>query len=124
MQDMVSILINNDLKKTFDQNKIENLYFPDPRNKNFFLKGFCQKSSIKSLQKKFGLSKIDQNDYEKIRINNTIPEAEKDIEVGKTLLLEARFDKLNGISWEKGCILNRVKAGTSYRGKLKNKYME
>ena len=56
MHDMVSILINNDLKKTFDQNKIENLfYFPDPRNKNFFLKGFCQKSSIKSLQKRLPL---------------------------------------------------------------------
>lgn len=121
MHDMVSILLNHTLKKKFDQKKIENLYyFSDPRNKNFFLKGFCQKSSIKSLQKKYGLSKIDQNDFEKIRINNTIPEAEKDIEVGKTLLLEARFDKLNGISWEKGCYIGQeVTAITNYRGKLK-----
>ena len=121
MQDMVSILVNNDLKKKFEENKIENLiYFTDPRNKNFFLKGFCRTSSIKFLQNKFGLSKIDQNDYEKIRIYNTIPEAEKDIEVGKTLLLEARFDKLNGISWEKGCYIGQeVTAITNYRGKLK-----
>lgn len=121
MQDMVCILVNNNLQKKFDQNTIENfIYFPDPRNNKFFLKGFCQKSSIKSLQKEFGLSKIDQNCYEKIRISNTIPEAEKDIKVGKTLLLEARFDKLNGISWEKGCYIGQeVTAITNYRGKLK-----
>ena len=108
MQDMVSILVNNNLQIKFDQNRIEGIfYFPDPRNNKFFLKGFCQKSSIKSLQKEFGLSKIDQNFYEKIRISNTIPEAEKDITVGKTLLLEARFDKLNGISWKKGCYIGQ-----------------
>ena len=121
MQDMVCILVNNNLQKKFDQNTIENfIYFPDPRNNKFFLKGFCQKSSIKSLRKEFGLTKIDQNCYEKIRISNTIPEAEKDIKVGKTLLLEARFDKLNGISWEKGCYIGQeVTAITNYRGKLK-----
>jgi hypothetical protein len=121
MQDMVSILVNNSLQIKFDQNRIEGIfYFPDPRNNKFFLKGFCQKSSIKSLQKEFGLSKIDQNFYEKIRISNTIPEAEKDIKVGKTLLLEARFDKLNGISWKKGCYIGQeVTAITNYRGKLK-----
>ena len=58
MQDMVCILFNNNLQKKFDQNIIENfIYFPDPRNNKFFLKCFCQKSSIKSLQKEFGLSK-------------------------------------------------------------------
>ena len=53
MQDMVSILINNDLKKTFDQNKIENLfYFPDPRNKKFFFERVLPKIFNKIFTKK------------------------------------------------------------------------
>lgn len=121
MQDMVSILINHNLREKLEKNKIEYLiHFSDPRNKNFFLKVFGQRSATNFLQKNLGLSQIDQNDFEKIRISNSIPEAEKDIVVGKTLLLEVRFDKLNGVSWDKGCYIGQeVTAITNYRAKLK-----
>ena len=40
----------------------------------------------------------------------------------KTILLEAGFDELNGINWEKGCYMGQeLTARTKYRGLIKRR---
>jgi folate-binding protein YgfZ len=51
-----------------------------------------------------------------------IPEGVADLEAGETLLLEARYDELGAISWDKGCYLGQeITARTRYRGLVKRR---
>ncbi len=44
------------------------------------------------------------------------------MEADKTVLLEAGFDELNGVSWSKGCYMGQeLTARTKYRGLLKRR---
>lgn len=51
-----------------------------------------------------------------------LPEGSRDLEAEKTVLLEAGFDELDGISWTKGCYMGQeLTARTRYRGLLKRR---
>ncbi len=51
-----------------------------------------------------------------------LPDGTRDLEAEKTVLLEAGFDELNGISWSKGCYMGQeLTARTKYRGLLKRR---
>jgi folate-binding protein YgfZ len=57
------------------------------------------------------------------RIALGLPDA-GDLQTGKTILLEAGFDELQGISWSKGCYMGQeLTARTKYRGLLKGRLM-
>ncbi|AHI25699.1 CAF17-like 4Fe-4S cluster assembly/insertion protein YgfZ [Komagataeibacter swingsii] len=59
----------------------------------------------------------DDVDYDLLRLSLGLPDGVRDCESGKTLLLEANFDQLNGISWTKGCYMGQeLTARTRYRG--------
>jgi folate-binding protein YgfZ len=56
------------------------------------------------------------------RIALGLPDGSRDLEAEKTVLLEAGFDELNGISWTKGCYMGQeLTARTRYRGLLKRR---
>jgi folate-binding protein YgfZ len=47
-----------------------------------------------------------------------------DLEVDKSVLLEAGFDELNGVSWTKGCYMGQeLTARTKYRGLIKRRLL-
>lgn len=119
--DYVSLLIGVDTIKKIEHKLIEKLVlFKDPRNTNFFVKIYCRRSVFEQMKKELSLCKLSHSEFDRIRIENVIPNSEKDFKKNKMLLLEARFDKLNGISWTKGCYIGQeVTAITNYRGKLK-----
>ena len=51
-----------------------------------------------------------------------LPDSSRDLIIDKTILLEAGFDELNGIDWEKGCYIGQeVTARTYYRGLVKRR---
>lgn len=51
-----------------------------------------------------------------------LPDGSADLEAEKSLLLEAGFDELNGVSWSKGCYMGQeLTARTKYRGLLKRR---
>ena len=53
-----------------------------------------------------------------------LPDGARDLEAEKTVLLEAGFDELNGISWTKGCYMGQeLTARTRYRGLLKRRLL-
>ena len=62
--------------------------------------------------------------YQRMRIGLGVPDAIHDLEQNKTILLEAGFDELNGISWDKGCYMGQeLTARTKYRGLIKKRLM-
>jgi hypothetical protein len=51
-----------------------------------------------------------------------LPDGSRDLEPEKTVLLEAGFDELAGVSWSKGCYMGQeLTARTKYRGLVKRR---
>jgi len=63
-------------------------------------------------------------DYDRHRLALGLPDGSKDLESGKTVLLEAGFDELHGVSWTKGCYMGQeLTARTKYRGLVKRRLL-
>ncbi len=61
-------------------------------------------------------------DYDRHRLALGLPDGSRDMETEKTVLLEAGFDELAGVSWSKGCYMGQeLTARTRYRGLLKRR---
>ena len=61
-------------------------------------------------------------DYDIHRLQHGLPDGSKDLDAEKTVLLEAGFDELHGVSWSKGCYMGQeLTARTRYRGLLKRR---
>lgn len=64
----------------------------------------------------------DFADWDNHRLVLGLPDGSRDLEPEKTVLLEAGFDELNGVSWSKGCYMGQeLTARTRYRGLLKRR---
>jgi len=64
----------------------------------------------------------DAADYDRHRLALGLPDGSRDLEAEKTVLLEAGFDELGGISWSKGCYMGQeLTARTRYRGLIKRR---
>jgi folate-binding protein YgfZ len=64
----------------------------------------------------------DETDWDRHRLALGLPDGTRDMEVEKTVLLEAGFDELSGVSWTKGCYMGQeLTARTKYRGLLKRR---
>jgi folate-binding protein YgfZ len=62
--------------------------------------------------------------YDAHRLVLGLPDGARDLEADKTVLLEAGFDELGGISWTKGCYMGQeLTARTRYRGLLKRRLL-
>jgi len=62
------------------------------------------------------------DEWDAHRLALGLPEGSRDLEAEKTVLLEAGFDELGGISWTKGCYMGQeLTARTRYRGLLKRR---
>jgi folate-binding protein YgfZ len=60
--------------------------------------------------------------WDRHRIALGLPDGSRDLEPEKSVLLEAGFDELNGVSWTKGCYLGQeLTARTRYRGLVKRR---
>ncbi|MDE8346534.1 MAG: folate-binding protein [Acidocella sp.] len=61
-------------------------------------------------------------DYAAHRLILGLPDGPPDLEPGKTLLLEAGFNELGGVAWDKGCYMGQeLTARTKYRGLVKRR---
>ena len=110
-----SYCIFGDLKR--DEKSI--IFCADPRNKNIGSK-LIHESENPTIIKNF--NEINENKYHEILIKNTVPLSHYDLEENKSLLLENNFEKLNAISWDKGCYIGQeITARMKYRSLLKKK---
>ena len=63
-------------------------------------------------------------DWDRHRLALGLPDGSRDLEAEKTVLLEAGFDELHGVSWTKGCYMGQeLTARTKYRGLVKRRLM-
>jgi folate-binding protein YgfZ len=63
-------------------------------------------------------------DWDLHRLVLGLPDGSRDLETEKTVLLEAGFDELNGVSWTKGCYMGQeLTARTHYRGLIKRRLL-
>ncbi len=60
--------------------------------------------------------------WDRHRLALGLPDGTRDLETEKTVLLEAGFDELGGVSWTKGCYMGQeLTARTRYRGLVKRR---
>ncbi len=63
-------------------------------------------------------------EYDRHRLALGLPDCSRDMEPEKSVLLEAGFDELGGVSWSKGCYLGQeLTARTKYRGLIKRRLL-
>jgi tRNA-modifying protein YgfZ len=61
-------------------------------------------------------------DWDRYRLQAGLPDGSKDMEADRSVLLEAGFDELAGVSWSKGCYMGQeLTARTKYRGLVKRR---
>ncbi len=61
-------------------------------------------------------------DWDRLRLRLGLPDGTRDLEPEKSVLLEAGFDELGGVSWTKGCYMGQeLTARTRYRGLVKRR---
>ena len=98
------------------------ILFSDPRFKNKFSRLYIDDNKFHLRLQKEDFSEVNINTYEKLRLENHIPDFSVDAIKEKSLLMEMRFEELNGISWKKGCYLGQeITARMKYRGLSKKK---
>ena len=68
------------------------------------------------------LADADEADWDRHRLSLGLTDGSRDLEPEKSVLLEAGFDELGGVSWTKGCYMGQeLTARTKYRGLLKRR---
>ncbi len=68
------------------------------------------------------LTETDFAAWDRHRLALGIPDGSRDLVLDKSILLEAGFDELNGIDWQKGCYVGQeLTARTKYRGLIKKR---
>jgi folate-binding protein YgfZ len=69
-----------------------------------------------------GLAPADFAQWDRHRLALGIPDGSRDLMLDKSILLEAGFDELNGVDWQKGCYVGQeLTARTKYRGLIKRR---
>ena len=113
----VKIILSNDKLSGLIKNN--STFFKDPRFKNLFVRNYVFDNNIEFDMKGLELQKLSSAEFETIRLKHGIPDFQVDKILNKSFLMEMRFDKLNGISWDKGCYLGQeITARMHYRKKI------
>ena len=125
----VKVSINSDYniilskkKLNFSERNSSSIFsFYDPRFDNsFFSRTYADSNFLNEIKKKY--VEINENRYQTLRLKNCIPDFSIDATKAKSLLLEMRFDELNGISWTKGCYMGQeITARMKHRNMVKKK---
>jgi folate-binding protein YgfZ len=96
--------------------------FADPRHIGVGWRAILPRIDAIAALETAGFVAGDPAEYEARRIALTIPDGSRDLEIDRTILLEANFDRLNGVSWDKGCYMGQeLTARTKYRGLIKKR---
>lgn len=71
-----------------------------------------------------GFARSDAAAYDRLRLALGVPDGSRDLPVERAILLEAGFDELNGVDWQKGCYMGQeLTARTKYRALIKKRLM-
>lgn len=72
-----------------------------------------------------GFTEAPLDAWQRHRLELALPDGTPDLVPDKTLLLEAGFDELCGVDWQKGCYMGQeLTARTKYRGLIKKRLLK
>jgi hypothetical protein len=96
--------------------------FTDPRLPALGARAILPRDDVRTVLSAAGLTEGEFAEYDRRRLALGIPDGSRDLVLDKTILLEAGFDELNGVDWNKGCYIGQeLTARTKYRGLIKKR---
>ena len=96
--------------------------YRDPRLPAAGVRAILPREGGEETLRKMDFAEASFADYDTHRLALGLPDGSRDMVVEKTILLEAGFDELNGVDWQKGCFLGQeLTARTKYRGLIKDR---
>src|SRR5215813_7483280 len=98
--------------------------FVDPRLAALGVRCVLPRADLRLSLESIGLAETVFAAYDRLRLELGIPDGGRDLVPEKSILLEAGFDELNGVDWQKGCYIGQeLTARTKYRGLIKKRLM-
>ena len=98
--------------------------FVDPRLAALGVRCILPRTDIRQALEGTGLEEAGFAAYDRLRLELGIPDGGRDLVPEKSILLEAGFDELNGVDWQKGCYIGQeLTARTKYRGLIRKRLM-
>lgn len=98
--------------------------FTDPRHAGLGARAIVGTENLAGFIADASLTEGTLEAYDQARIKLGVPDGSRDMQLEKTILLEAGFDELNGVDWKKGCYMGQeLTARTKYRGLVKRRLM-
>ena len=102
----------------------DGIAFVDPRLAAVGIRAILPRDGIESGLENAGFTAATAGDYDTLRLGLGLPDASRDMEVEKAILLENGFEELNGVDFHKGCFLGQeLTARTKHRGLIKKRLM-
>src|SRR6202047_4785116 len=96
--------------------------FVDPRLAALGARAILPLDGARALLGNAGISETGFDSYDPLRLSLGVPDGTRDLILEKSILLEAGFDELNGVDWQKGCYIGQeLTARTKYRGLVKRR---
>ncbi len=100
----------------------EGVAFVDPRHASVGARAFLPRANAVQALADAGFEAASLDAYDSLRIPLGLPDGSRDLEIEKTILLEAGFDELHGVDWQKGCYMGQeLTARMYYRGLVKRR---
>jgi folate-binding protein YgfZ len=98
--------------------------FVDPRLAALGVRCILPCTELRAALQGAGFAEASFAAYDSLRLGLGIPDGDRDLVREKSILLEAGFDELNGVDWEKGCYIGQeLTARTKYRGLIKKRLL-
>ncbi len=96
--------------------------FVDPRLAALGARCILPARGARSALPQAGFAEAGFAAWDDLRLELGIPDGSRDLQLEKSILLEAGFDELNGVDWHKGCYIGQeLTARTKYRGLVKRR---
>lgn len=98
--------------------------YVDPRLAEAGARLILPRASAEASLTESGFTLSGLPEWDRRRLVLGLPDGSRDLEVEKTILLEAGFDELGGVDWRKGCWMGQeLTARTKYRGLVKRRLL-
>jgi tRNA-modifying protein YgfZ len=102
--------------------KDDGVLLVDPRLAELGARAILPRDALRPALAAIGLKEAEVAAYDRHRLTLGIPDGSRDLLPDKSILLEAGFDELNGVDWQKGCYVGQeLTARTKYRGLIKRR---
>lgn len=96
--------------------------FADSRLPDLAMRILAPSDAARAALHEAGLTEVSPDVWHARRIAAGVPDGSRDMDIDKSILLEAGFDELHGIDWKKGCYMGQeLTARTKYRGLVKRR---